>query len=50
MRFTSRRLGRAVAALAAMEHWLNTGVRPDASFFPETLGFDGSFVPPPWPY
>jgi len=33
-----------------MERWLNTGVRPDASFFPEDKGFDNKFVPPPWPY
>ncbi len=39
-----------MAELNAMEYWLNTGVRPDASFFPESLGFDNSFVPPPWPY
>ena len=38
------------ATLAALEQWLNTGIRPDASFFPETLGFDNNFVPPPWPY
>jgi pimeloyl-ACP methyl ester carboxylesterase len=37
-------------ALAAMEHWLDTDVRPDASFFPESAGFDNSYVPPPWPY
>jgi len=39
-----------LAALAAMEHWLETGVRPGTSFFPESLGFDNNFVPPPWPY
>ncbi len=39
-----------LAGLAAMEHWLDTGVRPDASFFPESLGFNNTFVPPPWPY
>ncbi len=39
-----------LAALGAMEHWLNTGIRPDPSFFPSSLGFDNSFVPPPWPY
>jgi hypothetical protein len=39
-----------LAALNAMEHWLNSGVRPDASFFPDSMGFDNSFVPPPWPY
>ena len=45
--FTSRQL---LAALAAIENWLDTGVKPDASFFPETEGFDNSFVPPPFPY
>jgi pimeloyl-ACP methyl ester carboxylesterase len=39
-----------LSALAAMEHWLDTGVRPDASFFPESQGFNNSFVPPSWPY
>lgn len=39
-----------LAALAALEHWLDTGERPDASFFPGSLGFNSGFVPPPWPY
>lgn len=39
-----------LAALEAMEHWLETGVAPDASFFPESKGFDNGFLPPPWPY
>ncbi|MCX6634102.1 MAG: hypothetical protein NT090_03265 [Acidobacteria bacterium] len=45
--FTSAQL---LATLDAMERWLDTGVRPDASFFPEDKGFDNKFVPPPWPY
>ena len=45
--FTSRQL---LAALAAVERWLDTGAPPDASAFPEALGFDNAFVPPPWPY
>jgi len=45
--FTAKQL---FAALAAMESWLDTGKRPDASAFPEALGFDNAFVPPPWPY
>jgi hypothetical protein len=45
--FTTRQL---LAGLAAMESWLDTGKRPDASAFPEALGFDNAFVPPPWPY
>jgi hypothetical protein len=39
-----------LAALSALEHWLSTGIRPDDSYFPEGLGFDHNFVPPPWPY
>lgn len=39
-----------MAALNAMESWLNTGVAPDASFFPTNVGFDSSYVPPPWSY
>ena len=39
-----------LATLNAMEHWLNTGVRPGNSFFPASEGFNNSFVPPPWPY
>ncbi len=39
-----------LAALAALEHWLENGTPPDASFFPQSMGFDNSFVPSPWPY
>jgi pimeloyl-ACP methyl ester carboxylesterase len=39
-----------LATLAAIEYWLDTGLRPDASFFPESAGFDNSFVPPAWAY
>jgi pimeloyl-ACP methyl ester carboxylesterase len=39
-----------MAALKAMESWLDLGVRPDTSAFPENIGFDNSFAPPPWPY
>ena len=45
--FTARQL---LAALAAMESWLDTGTKPGAATFPEELGFDNAFVPPPWPY
>jgi hypothetical protein len=38
-----------LATLAALESWLDTGVKPGASFFPESEGFDSKFVPPPWP-
>jgi hypothetical protein len=39
--------------LSAMEGWLNTGIKPDPAnpiLFPPILGFDSSFVPPPWPF
>ena len=45
--FTATQL---LTTLAAMEKWLDTGVHPDASAFPESQGFDNGFVPPPWPY
>lgn len=37
-----------LSVLAAMESWLDTGVRPDASLLPASEGFDLTFVPPPW--
>ena len=45
--FTAQQL---LAGLAAMESWLDTGKPPTASAFPAGLGFDNTFVPPPWPY
>jgi pimeloyl-ACP methyl ester carboxylesterase len=39
-----------LAAINAMIHWLETGIRPDASFFPAALGFDPSYVMQPWPW
>jgi pimeloyl-ACP methyl ester carboxylesterase len=39
-----------LTAVAAVEKWLDTGTKPDASSFPEAQGFDNHFVPPPWPY
>jgi hypothetical protein len=45
--FTSAQL---LAALEAMEHWLDSGERPGTAMFPETAGFENSFVPPAWPY
>jgi hypothetical protein len=32
----------------AMNSWLDTGRKPDSSFF-NAPGFDNDFVPPPWP-
>jgi hypothetical protein len=39
-----------LSVLAAMESWLDTGMRPDASLLPASKGFDLEFVPPPWPF
>ena len=36
------------SALAAMNSWLDTGVPPDASFFPAAKGFNPGFLPDPW--
>ncbi len=38
-----------IAAVDAMMHWLDTGNRPDASFF-TAPGFLPGFVPAPWPW
>jgi pimeloyl-ACP methyl ester carboxylesterase len=43
--FTPRQM---LAAFAAMEHWLDTGERPGASFFDPADGFL-TFKPPSWP-
>ncbi len=45
--FTDEQLLRTVEA---MEQWLDTGVRPDESFFDPAMGFLPGFVPPPWRY
>lgn len=42
--------GQLLATLGAMEHWLDTGARPDTSFFPASAGFLVGFVPPRWPF
>jgi pimeloyl-ACP methyl ester carboxylesterase len=39
-----------LSVLGAMNSWLDTGVRPDASLLPESKGFDLGYVPPPWPF
>ena len=41
---------QSVAAIQAMESWLNTGEKPDASFFPASQGFVPGFTPSAWPY
>jgi len=37
-----------MTALAAMNSWLDTGVPPDASFFPAAKGFNPGFIPGRW--
>ncbi len=39
-----------LSLLAAMESWLDTGVRPDATLLPANKGFDLTYIPPPWPF
>jgi pimeloyl-ACP methyl ester carboxylesterase len=39
-----------LAGVGAMNSWLDTGVRPDATELPEDLGFDLEFEPPEWPW
>ncbi len=38
-----------LAAIDAMMYWLDTGIRPDQSFF-TSPGFLPNFVPEPWPW
>ena len=38
-----------LTAVAAIDFWVSTGIRPTAAFFPAALGFDPNFVPPPLP-
>lgn len=44
--FTSKQLLRT---LAAVESWLDTGVKPDDNSFPISEDFDNTFVAGPWP-
>ncbi len=37
-----------LSGITAMNSWLDTGVRPDASLLPPSQGFDLGYVPPPW--
>ncbi len=39
-----------IYALAAMEDWLDTGVRPATLLPASSKGFDFGFLPPPWPF
>ncbi len=36
-----------LTAVAAIDGWVRTGVRPTAASFPAALGFEPTFVPPP---
>ena len=38
-----------LAAVVAMEDWLDTGEGPNDAFFPENIGFNNGFTPQPWP-
>jgi len=37
-----------LAVVAGMESWLETGVAPDETDFPENIGFDNDYEPLPW--
>lgn len=37
-----------LTAIGAMDLWVRTGVRPTSATFPAILGFNSSFVPPPF--
>jgi pimeloyl-ACP methyl ester carboxylesterase len=39
-----------LSVLAALESWLDTGVRPGESLLPASKGFDLTYIPPPWPF
>ena len=38
-----------LTAVGAIDGWVRTGVKPTAASFPAALGFDSTFVPPPFP-
>lgn len=39
-----------LSTVAAMNSWLDTRHRPDATLLPPSLGFNLGFVSPPWPF
>jgi hypothetical protein len=39
---------QSVATVSALDTWVGSGAPPTAADFPASLGFDQSFVPPPW--
>jgi pimeloyl-ACP methyl ester carboxylesterase len=39
-----------IAGIDAMMNWLDTGIRPDPTFFASTPGFDLTYVPESWPW
>lgn len=40
---------QTMTLIQGMESWLNTGTKPDLSFFPASQGFVHAFQPPAWP-
>jgi hypothetical protein len=42
--FTGEQL---ITAITTLDNWVQTKNRPSAANFPEALGFDNAFVPPP---
>jgi hypothetical protein len=39
---------QVLTSIGAIDLWVRTGVRPTAAQFPPALGFNSSFVPPPF--
>ena len=39
---------QVLTAIGAIDSWVRTGVRPTAASFPPALGFNPTFVPPPY--
>jgi len=39
-----------ITGIDAMMDWLDTGIRPDPSFFSSTPGFDLGYIPESWPW
>jgi len=39
---------QVLTAIASIDSWVRTGVRPTAAQFPVGLGFNSAFVPPPY--
>ncbi len=39
---------QVLTSLAVVEQWLDTGIKPEKTMFPESDGFAPGFVPAPW--